>query len=287
MSRPLISKPGFYPDISCEDYFAEPCPAPALTNSGIRLINSSCPAKFAHNHPAIGQPPEDTKNTVARQMGNIVHRIALGKGQDYAESPYDAYRSNEAKEWKAKTEEAGLIPVKSNDLAEAKTMAARIEEAIHAETRGRPYQTEVVFAWKHRLGFWCRGMLDVWCPELNLALDVKTAVDASDGALTRVFANGYAGQAAWYSDGIFAIHDCNVAPTFGFLFVEKDAPFLPRFAECSAAFMDGARVANDRAARIFDKCLQTGEWPGYAPHKATPPAWWIGEVTDYELEEID
>ena len=284
--RPLITKPGFYPDVAPEQYFAEPCPAPALTNSGIRTLLSSCPAKFAFGHPAIGQSPEEQTDSAARRRGNLVHRLALGKGSEYAISPHDAFRSKEAKAWRDETIEAGLMPVKQDEFEQAEAMAAIIREAIETETRGHPYQTEVVIAWRHgQFGFWCRGMVDVWCPALNLALDVKTCADASDRAIERAFANGYAGQAAWYQDGLEAISESNERPSFGFLFVESDPPHLYRFAECSEGFRHGASIANERGAAIFAQCLKAGKWPGYEPLKAQPPSWWLSQITDYELEE--
>jgi hypothetical protein len=289
MARPLITKPGFYPAITCEQYFAEPCPAPALTNSGIQLLNASCPAKFAYHHPAIGQPAEQQADTAARRMGNLVHRLALGKGSDYAISPHERYQSAEAKAWKADTEAAGLMPVKQAEFDDAQIMAARIREAIEAETRGHPYETEVVIAWQITMSgapaIWCRAMIDVWCAALNLALDVKTCADASDKAIMRAFANGYAGQHAWYADGIEALSPAKSKPRFGFLFVEKDAPFLARFAEPSEGFRHGASIANERAVMTFARCLKAGEWPSYQPLSVAPPPWWLNEIADYELEQ--
>jgi hypothetical protein len=287
--KPLISKPGFYPEITCEQYFAEPCPAPALTNSGIQLLNASCPAKFAHNHPAIGQPAEDRETTVARRMGDLVHRLALGKGKDYVVSPHDEFRTKEAKAWRDEQRAAGVAIVKQAELDKANEMAARIREAIEAETRGHLYQTEVVIAWKMTVsGFpiWCRAMLDVWCPSLNLALDVKKTRSASDKAIDSAMAGyGYAGQYSFYLDGICTLHESKERPRFGFLFVEDSAPFLPRYAECSEAFRSEAGSGIWRAATIFARCLQSGEWPGYRPHTSQPPAWWLAQMADFELEE--
>lgn len=288
MNAPLITAPGFYPNLSCDDYFAEPCPAPGLTNSGIKLLLASCPAKFAHHHPAIGQPAEARAETKATHLGSLVHRLALDKGDDYAVSPFEEYRTKEAKAWREEVENAGLIPVKPAVFEEAQAMAATIREGIRLETRDEPYQTEVVIAWKRTVnGFpiWCRGMLDVWCPSLNLALDVKTCADAGDRAVNRAFATGYAGQHAFYSEGVEALSMAKERPRFGFLFVENAEPFLPRYAEPTEAFRHGASLAIDKAAEIFARCLQAGEWPGYRPYTAQPPAWWLNEMTDLELEE--
>lgn len=280
--KALIKAAGFYPQITCEQYFAEPCPAPALTNSGIRTLLASCPAKFAYEHPAIGQPEEQRASSAAQRLGNIVHRLALGKGSEYAVSPHDSYRSNEAKAWKAEVEAKGLIPVKQAELDQAEEMAARIREAIEQETRGHPYETEVVIAWQRTVGdftIWCRGMVDVWCAELGLALDVKTCADAGGKSIERAFTNGYAGQDAWYRSGLEAITGEHGRVRFGFLFVEKAKPFLGRFVETDEAFRWGAQQGNDHAAALFARCLKAGEWPGYPPLTAVPPSWWTGDLT--------
>lgn len=226
-----ITQPGFYPFLTPAQYFDEPCPAPALTNSGVKTLLSSCPAKFAHEHPAIGQPAEERAETKATHLGSLVHRLALDKGDDYVVSPYDRYQSQEAKAWKADVEASGRVPVKQDVYDQAVEMAAVIREAIIIETQGHEYQTEVVFAWQRVVDghpIWCRGMLDVWCPELNLALDVKTCESASDRAINRAFASGYAGQDCFYRSGLDAVTGQPGRAQFGFLFVEKNAPFLPR-----------------------------------------------------------
>lgn len=284
----IITEPGFYPDITPDQYFAEPCPAPALTNSGIKTLLGSCPAKFAHEHPAIGLPAEEKADTVARHMGKLVHRLALDKGDDYEISPFDEYRSKEAKEWKAEVEGRGVIPVKRSVFDDAQAMAATIREGIRLETRDEPYQTEVVIAWQRHvngLPLWCRAMVDVWCPSLNLALDVKSCVDAGNLSIDRAMAGGYARQHAWYSEGLEALSPSKDRPRFGFLFSEKEAPWLARYAEPTEAFRYGASMEIDKAVMIFAGCLRAGEWPGYRPYTAQPPAWWLNQLTDLELEE--
>lgn len=282
----LITAPGFYPAVTPDQYFAEPCPAPALTNSGISTLLKYCPAKFAYAHPAIGQPHEEQADTAARYMGRLVHRLALDKGDDYAISPHEEYRSKEAKAWRDDTIAAGVMPVKQSAYDEAAEMAETIRQAIDAELRGAEYQTEVVIAWQ-REGRWCRAMIDVWCPSLNLALDVKTCVSADDLAIDRAFANGYGRQDRWYLDGLEAITGNGGRARFGFLFVEKEGPWLARFAESTEAMRHGCRLEIDRAFREFDACLTAGEWPGYRAHRAFPTSWQLREWSDAELQEIE
>jgi hypothetical protein len=72
---------------------------------------------------------------------------------------------------------------------------------------------------------------------------------------------------------------------FGFLFVENEAPYLDRYAEADEAFRWAAQQMNDRGAAIFARCLKAGEWPGYQPFTASPPAWWLNDLTTTEYQE--
>ncbi len=285
--QPLIAAPGFYPGISCDEYFAEPCPAPALTNSGIKALLGRCPALFFHCHPALGKSPA-TEATAAMARGNLVHRLALGKGAEYEISPFDEYRSADARAWKADVEAAGLVPVKRKDFETAEQMAAVIRERIAEACQGDVYETEVVIAWQEEMStgpVWCRAMLDVWCPERLLALDVKTCAEASDDAVTRAFANGYATQDAWYRRGLSKLTAEHGRVRFGFLFVESSEPHLTRAASASEAFRHGAEHECKRALAIFADCLSRGEWPGYEEMAVSPPSWLLHRWTGADFLE--
>lgn len=286
--KAIITKPGFYPQVTCDQYFAEPCPAPALTNSGIKLLApaGAAPAKFAYHHPAIGQPPEERKETIATHRGKLVHRLALGKGQDYEVSPHERYQSNEAKAWKAEIEKAGIMPVKPALFEDAQKMAAVIRDRIDTAVEGHPYETEVVIAWQEETSLgpiWCRAMIDVWCPDLLLALDVKTCADAADEAVMRAFANGYATQHCFYKRGIERLTGEPGRARFGFLFVENEAPFLSRSAAPTEGFRHGAELEIIRARAIFADCLSRNQWPGYEAVQVSPPAWLINRWSSQEI----
>ena len=280
----LIQAPGFYPMITPAGYFAEPCPEPALTNSGIGTLLKYCPAKFAYQHPAIGQPADEREDTRARYMGSLVHRLALDKGDDYAISPYDEYRSKEAKAWRDGIIASGVIPVKQADYDEALAMANVIRASIMSACEGHPYETEVVVAWKRR-NRWCRLMLDVWCEPLMLGLDAKTIASADDLSIDRAFASYYGRQDAWYLEGIEAATGNTGRGRFKFLFVEKEAPWLDRLGESTEAMRHGCRLEIERAFATFDACMTAGEWPGYAPRQAFPTSWQLREWADAELQE--
>lgn len=270
-------------DLSPADYFAEPCPKPALSSSGITTLLYRSPLHFWHAHPALGGGTQ-AKDTAATYRGSLVHRLALGKGDDFRVLPFDDYRTKEAKEARDACIADGVIPVKPAQYAEAEAMADRIAAAIDDACAGQDYQTEVVILGE-RNGIHRRCMVDVWCPALGLALDVKTAAKVTDGWLNRAFAGGYARQDAFYTDLIDEATGDHGRNRFEFLFVEAEAPFIGRRAKVDEAYRTGGRSEIARAEAIFARCMEAGEWPGPADYVASPPAWQVGAWIEAEMED--
>jgi PDDEXK-like domain of unknown function (DUF3799) len=285
----VITKPGFYFDVTPAQYFAEPCPEAALTNSGIRMLaGNKAPAKFAHWHPRLNPDAPTAKDSAAKRMGSLVHRLALDKGDDYEISPFDEYRSNEAKAWRDDVIERGSVPIKQSEMEDATAMADILRAGLQRAFGGREYHTEVVLAWIEETAFgpvWCRAMLDAWCPDLLMGIDLKTCLDASDEAIDKVFSSGYAVQDYWYLRGIERITKQYGRCSMPFLFIEKEAPLLTRVADSGEAFKSGAEMVCNNALSIFARCLSTNEWPGYGRKTALPKPWWLNECATLEYEE--
>lgn len=275
----------FLDDLQPADYFAEPCPEPALTASGVTTLLTKSPAHLWHAHPGLGGATR-SRETAASYRGSLVHRLALGKGDDYRILDFADYRTNAAKEAREACEEDGVIPVLAHKFEEAEKMAARLREQIDRALGGRDYVTELVIAGRWG-GIWRRCMVDVWCSELAIALDVKTTADISDARMIRAFAGGYARQKAWYLDLIDAATGEPGRNRFQFLFVEGEAPYLGRTADMTEAWLTGARSENWRAERLFRRCLDTGDWPGPGHFIATPPAWATAQWIEQEMEDQD
>lgn len=283
MAKPKKFRAGFHEHISPAEYFAEPCPSPAATSSILGLIIDKSPAHARHAHPALNGDREEARSTAAQYLGSVVHRLALGKGREYQVVDADSWRTNAAKDARAAAEAAGLIPVLAPKFEEAQLMAGVLRDRLDEVLDGEPYETEVVIAWQEG-GVWCRAMLDVWCERIGLALDLKTCTDASDGAVDRAFANGYARQDAWYGRGLSSVVGHPV--DFGFLFVENSAPYLSRVARISEGFRHGAQVECLRALDVFRSCLSSGEWPGYPVRTVEPTTWLVRQWADAEVREL-
>lgn len=279
----LITKPGMYFDMACEDYFAEPCPAPALSNSGVSILLNKSPAHFARRHPAIGQPEQERKATTAMRRGSVVHRLALGAGKDFAVIDAADFRTKAAQEERDAAVESGLVPIIRPAFEKAEIQAAAVREHLDELLMGEPFLPEVVIAWQaetpHGL-IWCRGMIDAWCPTLLKAVDLKSTTDASISAITKKMANdGYDTQDVWYSKGIGHILDKFGQISFDTLFCEVEPPFASQPVATNDAWKTSSWDLCEEAIEIFARCLSRNEWPGYprATQTLHPPDWLINQ----------
>jgi hypothetical protein len=283
-----IQSPGIYADMSCDEYFADPCPEPSTSNSINGVLLNRTPKHAWAAHPRLGQRPDDRRETAAKYRGSLVHRLALGKGSDFSISPYDEFRTSEAKAWKKEVTDRGAIPVKQKDYDTAKAMAVIAESAIEDAVEGHEYETEVVFAWQEDTPsgkIWCRGMADIWVPEMQLIVDLKTCISASDDSVDRSFNNyGYARQGTFYPRGFDAINGTPNETRFLNLFVESEYPYCTRTADPSEGMQHGSDGEVDKALRMWGKCLSTGEWPGYSHRRVSPKPW---TVQQWMLDGID
>jgi hypothetical protein len=295
----LITAPGIYADLTPLQYFAEPCPAPACTNSTIKVLLDETPQDAAYQHGALTPDRDTIKASAEMMMGDVVHQLALGKGRGYKVLPFDAFRSKEAKEARDEALDAGLTPLTEEKFLEAEAMASvvrgRIEQTLAhiARKRGAPepttYATEVVFAWveETRHGpVWCRGMADVWCEELGFIGDPKVT-----GALTnsRIAGHtqkqGWPRQAAWYLRGFGAILPAMAGRlTFANILVKPKPPYTVRCTAPMEAWRTVAERECEHGLDLFARCLRAGQWPGYADgiEMLEAPGWVLREIEDDE-----
>ncbi len=268
-------KPGFHPTITAREYFAEPCPAPALTASGIKTLLRATPAEFAYAHPAITPDSPEAASDAAKRFGNVAHELALGKGRGYAVGDYPTWASNDAKAFKKDAEERGQVPVKRAEfeLADtvAKIMKTDIGELI-TSLGGDVYQTELVIAWQEQTRhgpIWCRAMMDVWADDLGIIVDPKFTKQLGDGVFeAHACSMSWDFQAGWYLRGIATIRPELAGRTrFITLPISPNPPHVSRWREADQATLHALQPEIEKAVDLFSSCLHAGgpvgQWPGY------------------------
>ena len=265
--------PGLH-NISAEAYHSDPCERPSLSSTIAKKLLAQSPLHAWTASPRLN-PDYVSKDSKTFDIGRAAHRAILGKGEDFVAIPEAVLAANgaastkEAKAFIAEAREAGLTPLKADDVAAVDLMASSVKRqlALMGITLS-PDRSEMV-AVADIDSIMCRAMIDNAPADNRLPLyDLKTTTDASPEAITRaVEAYGYDVQAAHYLDVWEAA--TGERRKFRFIFVEKEPPFacsviqLFDDVDSDADWMGAARSKAKEARRIWGECLKLDYWPGY------------------------
>jgi hypothetical protein len=183
-----ITEPGIYRGISEADYRADPCPVPSLTQSLCKILIQQSAKHAWTNNPRLNpnfEPDDDTKFDV----GNVAHRLILGRGKDFEVIDFEDWRTKAAKEAREEAAKAGKIAVLKHQFQKAFDMAgvAQVKLSRHQErgafTNG---DAEVMIAWEED-GVWFRSLIDWLHADLRTIDDYKsTAMSVADHVLGHV-----------------------------------------------------------------------------------------------------
>lgn len=277
---PAVTKPGVYPELS-EAYFGKRLtPTKALTQSGIKILIQETPFDFKN-------PTE--KKSKEMDIGSIAHALALDKGKKYIVSPYDEYRTKEARAWRDDAIAEGIIPIKEKDYVDAKAVADILKAKMRHLLGDAKYETEVPFFWQEG-ETWCGGMIDLWCEEKLICLDPKLTTFLHGKARNHVINMGYDIQGAWTLRGlgkIFPEYEGRIR--FANLLVKPKAPYTSRAVAINEAWRMSAEQECLRALRIFERCMATNEWPAYPDdiEMLDIPSWTLRERIEAEMMSED
>lgn len=251
---------GIYSGISDIEYHGDPG---SLSSSGARqLLEPSCPAIFKFER---GQPPKPKKEY---DFGHGAHKFVLGEGSQIFEVPYDNWRTKDAQSIADDARALHAVPLLSKDVAKAKAMAAAVRE--HPVARAlldADGQAELSGYWTDpETSVRLRLRPDRLC-ELRgriICTDYKTAESAHPGAFARACGEyGYHQQHPWYTEGLAALEIGDDIP-FLFIVQSKKPPFPVSVLRIHAEHVELGRRRNREAIRIYQRCTETGEWPGYS-----------------------
>lgn len=263
MTAPDLTKAGIHDGIPAEVYHAH---RDSISSTGLRrLLPPSCPAIFRH-----GEPP----SSAAFDFGKVAHRLVLGDGDSFTVSPFESFRTAEAKAWKAEQEAAGVVVISEDDLARARAMVAAVKAHPWAGQLFTDGKAEQSLFWTDlETGVTCRARYD-WLRNVVegrrlLIPDYKTTRSAHPGTFAKSAASyGYAQQAAFYMDAAVAL-GLDPDPLFLFVAQEKTAPYVVSVIALDDDDLRMGRELNQRALRIYADCLATDTWPTYAPGVVT------------------
>ena len=123
--------------IAAEAYHADPAPAPSLSSTIAKVLLGQSPLHAWTASPRLN-PAWEPKYSKTFDIGRAAHRETLGAGSDFCAIPDDILASNGAASTKAAKEfiesarEAGLTPLKSDEVTQIEAMRAKITEKLAA-----------------------------------------------------------------------------------------------------------------------------------------------------------
>lgn len=275
--RPL---PGVYDGLDEQQYRK----AWAVANSDLLAVEKS-PLKYKFNQ-ANPKP-----STPAMLFGTALHCLVLEPDkflETYVVDKFPGSRSKEAVAWRAEQVLAGKIII-DNKIDDSKNIWGmsdwdklhRMRDAcLGHEILGillQDFRPEVSIFWKEpNTGFMCKCRVDALPNDHDIALDLKTTVDASYTEFMQSIGKwGYHHQAAHYADGLNAAGFTTYNKEFLFAAVEKEPPF-----EIGIYYVgkdDFFKGYNRRMHNLekFKECVLNNDWPGIPtePREITLAPW--------------
>lgn len=258
------------------------------------LLKSS-PLHAWTQHPLLGA--KGKKPTKSMNRGTVGHRLVLGKGKDYEIAldskgkPVRDWRTNDAKDARAKIEAAGKVAVLKEDLDEWSEMAASIIAELEKRGIVLNGRSEQAIEWheetEHGLVL-CRAMLDhVWLDD-NTILDLKIVENAAPEKVMRSAEEfGYAVQQHAYRRALETLDPSRQGRAkFLFAFCEPERPFAINLCEPDGMMREiGARRWH-RAVNAWGRCLAENKFPAYGEgvNRLSVPQWALSREEEIQAE---
>lgn len=284
----IVDKPCILTGMGMDVYHGQPCVGPSISSSGLRTLESKSPQHFYATWS--GNPNAEPVSSKTLDFGRAAHALLLGDEefeQGFAISEYDAFRSNEAKAWKAEQEEAGRTVISKADLEKIKRMAGELSRHPMVQAGILDGPSECSLFWQdEETGIWLKARPDL-LPLQNWIADYKTTRDASPRWNAKSVINyGYHMQMALIAEGCAALDliEPGAPLEFALIFQESEAPFTVTAAGVDSDLIWIGAQQNRRAIRLFAECLERGEWPGYGDGDKIYAPDWFNKKMDAERD---
>jgi len=191
-------------------------------------------------------------------------------------SPFDSFRSKDAREWKEEQASAGLVVVKQSDVDQVKIAANKIRLDRNATDLLNCSEGQVILTSRIRdVGVKC--MIDLVPEDRPYLVDIKTTGDFSPSGISKKIAQfGYHAQAAWYLKIWNNENPDDQRSRFRFIWQSSESPYEVAVTELPA--MDIA-AGEDWCANALEKltyATENNRWPNILGDKVAVigrPGW--------------
>ncbi len=257
-------------NVSEEEYFADPCAVPSLTQSIAHTLVDESPLHAWLQHPKLGKQPRAP--TKATNRGHVIHKLLLGKGANIEVLDVPDFKKKDAQQMRDDAIALGKIPMKRAEYEEIETAADVLRERLAENGYVFSGESEFAIEWDEKAfegTVLCRGRMDHVIFDLSreraTILDVKKAASVNPRNLRRHFYEyGYDIQYQAYTSALVALHpELAGRVDFTFLFVEIEPPYSVVDIQPTGAFREMGLSRWTRAIDIWKRCLTRNHWPSY------------------------
>lgn len=259
-----VSEPCIVSAMPSDAYHGDPCVGPSVSSTGLRTIWNSSPLHYwafsPYNPDRI--PPRQSE---AFDLGRAAHHWLLGEADfagHFVISPYEDFRSKEARAWRDAEQLAGRTVLKAEQMDAVRGMRDGLMR--HPLVSAGILDGEIersLFALDEKRGVWLRSRPDVVPNASGDYVDLKTTTTVDRDEIARSIATyGYTMQA-----GLLR-RVCRMLgmpfTSFSFVFVEKTPPYCARVVVLKDHELDRGERQIEAALDLFAAGMTTGMWPG-------------------------
>lgn len=267
-----IKSSGFY-QLSEDEYFADPCPAPSLTQSLAKILLNRSPLHMWHAHPRLN--PDFVDDRAKKfDLGSTAHGLLFGRGRKIHLIEAPDWRTKKAKEEREEAIALGGQPVLTHVYEKAQNMVRQFNATIDLiNLNGKREMAAIA----HQV-IWLRTKIDWMRDDFAVIVDYKT----TSQELRRDAIPAYAWQHGWHLQQSLqeVILDEIVPETIGrrahyFVLQESSPPYATYKCRMSPSNIDIGRQALNTAINVFARCLKEKSWPSPSNDvmAIVPPGW--------------
>jgi hypothetical protein len=228
---------------------------PAINVSSLKAFSRS-PA-----HAMVGFE-EEKETTEAMAIGSLLDHKVLGTPYLWTTSPYDDYRTKEARSWRDEQTERGVTVFKQDAIEIVERMVEAVREhPVAGRLLAEPGKAQVGMFGEFES---CerKGLID-WLPNTTpVIVDLKKCRDASKAGFRRQIGQlRYDVQAAYYRDLYRDI--TGETRAWQWICVEDQAPYAVAVYQLDTESLDKGSSTWQSWIRQWMVCEDTDSWPGY------------------------
>jgi hypothetical protein len=240
---------------------------PGLNQSALK------PLKLSPQH-ALHAATAPRKQSAAMALGVLTERL-IACPDDLRMAVKQDGRTTAGKAANAAAEAAGDTMIAEDDWTRAEAMANALRQDPQAAALLAGCEFGQPCYWSQD-GQARKALFDAVDVSRHLVVDIKTtsADLTADSLAKEVIKWGYHLQAAWYRQGYRKAngHDC----VFWFVFVESSAPHAVVCFQLADDDLDTAELELERMAAVWQRCTDSGVWPGpKLPERLALPRWYV------------